>query len=81
MVHANIFYKLPLPPSFFYVFKIGNPFTLSYIFVVTIQILQMFIFLLSTKVNDEEWCEELLHTFTTKICTHNKNPVGSGTTM
>jgi hypothetical protein len=26
-------------------------------------------------------CEELLHTFTTKICTHNKNPVGSGTTM
>ncbi len=27
------------------------------------------------------WCEELLHTFTTKICTHNKNPVGSGTTM
>jgi hypothetical protein len=26
-------------------------------------------------------CEELLHTFTTKICTHNKNSVGSGTTM
>jgi hypothetical protein len=26
-------------------------------------------------------CEELLHTFTTKICTHNKNPAGSGTTM
>jgi hypothetical protein len=26
-------------------------------------------------------CEELLHTFTTKICTHNKNPVGSGTIM
>jgi hypothetical protein len=25
--------------------------------------------------------EELLHTFTTKICTHNKNPVGNGTTM
>jgi hypothetical protein len=26
-------------------------------------------------------CEELLHTFTTKICTYNKNPVGNGTTM
>jgi hypothetical protein len=29
----------------------------------------------------EKVCEELLHTFTTKICTHNKSPVGSGTTM
>jgi hypothetical protein len=26
-------------------------------------------------------CEDLLHTFTTKICIHNKNPVESGTTM
>jgi hypothetical protein len=26
-------------------------------------------------------CEEFLHTFTIKICTHKKNPVGSGTTM
>ncbi len=30
-------------------------------------------------LNDE--CEELLHTFTTEICTHNKNPFASGTTM
>jgi len=29
----------------------------------------------------EPMWQELLHTFTTKICTHNKNPVGSGTIM
>ncbi len=32
-------------------------------------------------INHIATCEELLHTFTTKICTHNKNLVGSGTTM
>ncbi len=33
------------------------------------------------RFRDLAQCEELLHTFTTKICTHNKNPVGSGTIM
>jgi hypothetical protein len=33
------------------------------------------------EVMGEHGCEDLLHTFTTKICTHNKNPVGNGTTM
>jgi hypothetical protein len=36
---------------------------------------------INAKGSFDKHCEELLHTFTTKICTHNKNPVGSGTTM
>jgi hypothetical protein len=36
---------------------------------------------LTIGTTDKHGCEELLHTFTTNICTHNKNPVGNGTIM
>jgi ATP-dependent DNA helicase PIF1 len=36
---------------------------------------------MASNSEEQRECEDLLHTFTTKICTHNKRPVGSGTTM